>query len=194
MPSFLSEQEEPQGPRPGPQSSRHITASSLAASAWILFSTHSADFRTDSFPFLRNGQEGTASQILKKLNTFLNTASRPVNNSAHHSDPQRARGEAEAEATLHNEAQGSWGSPLSVPALVPGHRKPLSQRCCGGCCCPYPWAKPCSMAWRESLGRTLPSLAQPTVPPAPVFGFKQKKWGVSTTTESVDPPSCRGGG
>ena len=34
--------------------------------------------------------------------------------------------------------------------------------------------------------------SQPTVPPAPVFGFKQKKWGVSTTTESVDPPSCGG--
>ena len=92
---------------------------------------------------------------------------------------------------MHEEAQGSWGSPPSVPALVPGHRKPLSQRCCGGCCCPHTWAKP--MVWRESLGRTLPSLAQPTVPPAPVFGFKQKKWGVSTTIESVDPPSCRGG-
>ena len=61
-----------------------------------------------------------------KGSRFLNTASRPVNNSARHSDPQRARGEAEAEATLQEEAQGSWGSPPSVPALVPGHRKPVT--------------------------------------------------------------------
>lgn len=136
---------------------------------------------------------------MKKLNTFfkhclLTYVTRTVNNSARHSDPQRARGEAEAEATLHNEAQGSWGSPLSVPGLVPGHRKPLSQRCCGGCCCPHPWEKPCSTVWRASLAGHCPASLSAHRATCSCLRVQTEKGGVSTTIESVAPPSCRGGG
>lgn len=96
---------------------------------------------------------------------------------------------------MHNEAKGSWGSPLSIPGLVPGHRKPLSQRCCGGCCCPHPWEKPCSTVMeREPWQDPTQPRSQPTVPPAPVFGFKQKKWGVSTTTKCRSSQLWRGVG